>query len=53
MDTLSFDAVKLIGKRLLDLGEDISPGFSRLPHDPAVWTAFEYYQTGFQSLPGR
>ena len=51
MDSLSFEAVKLIAQKLLDLGEDISPGFSRLPHDPAVWTAFEYYQSGFQGLP--
>ncbi|MDR2350515.1 MAG: glycosyltransferase [Deltaproteobacteria bacterium] len=51
LDTLHFEAVKLIAKRLLELGHDICPGFSRLPHDPALWTAFEYLQTAFQAKP--
>ncbi|MDR2461209.1 MAG: glycosyltransferase [Deltaproteobacteria bacterium] len=51
LDTLSFEAVKLIAAKLLSLGEDICPGFSRLPHDPAVWTAFEYYQSAFSTQP--
>ncbi|MDR2339718.1 MAG: glycosyltransferase [Deltaproteobacteria bacterium] len=51
MDTLSFQAVKLLGKRMLELGEDVCPGFSRYPHDPAVWTAFEFFQSAFQGNP--
>ncbi|MDR2352902.1 MAG: glycosyltransferase [Deltaproteobacteria bacterium] len=52
MDTLHFEAVKLIAKRLMEIGEDLSPGFSRAPHDPALWTAFEYYLTVFNAVPG-
>jgi tetratricopeptide (TPR) repeat protein len=51
VDTLSFEAVKLIAAKLMELGEDICPGFSRLPHDPAIWTAFEYYQSAFAAKP--
>ncbi|MDR2198390.1 MAG: glycosyltransferase [Deltaproteobacteria bacterium] len=51
LDTLSFEAVKLLGNRLLELGEDVCPGFSRAPHDPALWTAFEFFQTGYQGNP--
>jgi glycosyltransferase involved in cell wall biosynthesis len=52
MDTLTYSAVKLLGARMLELGEDVCPGFSRFPHDPAVWTAFEFYQSAFQGNPG-
>jgi tetratricopeptide (TPR) repeat protein len=51
-DSLNIESVRLIGRRLLELGEDVCPGFSRSPHDPAVWTAFEYFLTAFQSDPG-
>ncbi|MDR1166114.1 MAG: glycosyltransferase [Deltaproteobacteria bacterium] len=51
LDTLSFEAVKIIAARLLDLGEDACPGFSRAPHDPALWTALEFYQSAFNAQP--
>jgi tetratricopeptide (TPR) repeat protein len=47
MDTLSYEAAKLIGARLMELGDDVSPGFSRFNLDPAMWTAFEYYYSAF------
>jgi tetratricopeptide (TPR) repeat protein len=52
MDTLSYEAVKALGNRLLELGFDVCPGFSRFQHDPAVWTAFEFFQSGFSGKPG-
>jgi tetratricopeptide (TPR) repeat protein len=51
-NTIPFSAVKRIGQTLLDRGEVITPGFSRLPQDPAVWTAFEFFQTAFHAQPG-
>ena len=51
MDTLSYEAVKLLGAKLLSLGCDVCPGFSRFPHDPALWTAFEFYQSAFAGRP--
>ncbi|MDR1041187.1 MAG: glycosyltransferase [Deltaproteobacteria bacterium] len=51
LGSLSFPAVKLIAARLLEAGEDVCPGFSRGQHDPAVWTAFEYYLSAFQADP--
>ncbi|MDR1081435.1 MAG: glycosyltransferase [Deltaproteobacteria bacterium] len=51
LDTLSFPAVKLIAGKLLEQGEDVCPGFSRSQHDPAVWTAFEFYLSAFRSDP--
>jgi tetratricopeptide (TPR) repeat protein len=50
-DNLSYQAVKLIAHKLMELGQDVCPGFSRLPHDPAVWTAFEFYQSAFSAEP--
>jgi tetratricopeptide (TPR) repeat protein len=44
--------VKALGSRLMELGCDVTPGFSRIPHDPAVWNAFEFYQTALGSDPG-
>jgi Flp pilus assembly protein TadD len=35
----------------MELGHDMSPGFSRLRHDPAVWNALEFYQAAFSSRP--
>jgi tetratricopeptide (TPR) repeat protein len=52
MDTLSYEAVKILGDRQMELGDDVCPGFSRFPHDPAVWTAFEFYQSAFAGNPG-
>jgi hypothetical protein len=51
-DTLPLEVVKALGLRLLELGQDVTPGFSRLPHDPAVWNAFEFLRTAFASDPG-
>jgi tetratricopeptide (TPR) repeat protein len=51
-NTLPFEAVKILGQTLRNLGETVSPGFSRLPHDPSVWMAFEFFQTAVQSRPG-
>ncbi|MDR1546284.1 MAG: glycosyltransferase [Deltaproteobacteria bacterium] len=48
-NTLPFETVKLIAKRLTELGHEMNPGFSRLAHDPAIWTAFEYLQSAFNS----
>jgi tetratricopeptide (TPR) repeat protein len=50
-DTLPFEFVRAIARRLVELGEDVSPGFSRLRHDPAVWNALEFYQAAFSSRP--
>ncbi|MDR1085374.1 MAG: glycosyltransferase [Deltaproteobacteria bacterium] len=50
-DTLPFEAVKKLGRKLREMGETVSPGFSRMPHDPAVWTAFEFYQTAVRARP--
>ncbi|MDR1050811.1 MAG: glycosyltransferase [Deltaproteobacteria bacterium] len=49
--TLPFDHVKAAARRLMELGHDVSPGFSRLPHDPAVWNALEFYQAAHSSRP--
>ncbi|MDR3204643.1 MAG: glycosyltransferase [Deltaproteobacteria bacterium] len=50
-DTVPFEAVKSVGDRLLELGYDVTPGFSRMQHDPAIWTAFEFYQMAFRARP--
>jgi tetratricopeptide (TPR) repeat protein len=50
-DTLPLELVKQLAKRLIELGQDVTPGFSRLSHDPAIWTAFEFYQSAFRSQP--
>ncbi|MDR1487526.1 MAG: glycosyltransferase [Deltaproteobacteria bacterium] len=50
-DTLPLEAVKQIGGRLRELGQDVTPGFNRLPHDPAIWTAFEFYQSALRFKP--
>ncbi|MDR1608318.1 MAG: glycosyltransferase [Deltaproteobacteria bacterium] len=50
-NTLPFEAIGVLGQKLRDQGEIITPGFSRITHDPAVWTAFEFYQTAFQAKP--
>lgn len=51
-NSLPIPLIKALAARLMELGSDVSPGFSRLPHDPAVWTAFEFYQTAFNANPG-
>ncbi|MDR2140456.1 MAG: glycosyltransferase [Deltaproteobacteria bacterium] len=50
-NTLPFEAVKKLGHTLLERGEVLTPGFSRLNLDPAVWTAFEFFQTALNSRP--
>lgn len=48
---LHFEAAVAIAGRLVALGEIITPGFSLVSHDPALWTAFEYYLSAHQSKP--
>ena len=43
--------VKALGARLMELNCDVTPGFTRLTNDPAVWNAFEFYQTAFGADP--
>ncbi|MDR2367967.1 MAG: glycosyltransferase [Deltaproteobacteria bacterium] len=50
-NTLPFEHVKGIARRLMELGHDLSPGFSRLIHDPADWNALEFYQAASSSRP--
>ncbi|MDR1658159.1 MAG: glycosyltransferase [Deltaproteobacteria bacterium] len=50
-DTLPFELVKVLAARLSDLGCDVTPGFGLLSHDPAVWNAFEFYQTAISARP--
>lgn len=49
---LHFEAALPIAARLMDLGEVITPGFNMLPHDPALWNAFEFYLSAHQARPG-
>ncbi|MDR2947493.1 MAG: glycosyltransferase [Candidatus Adiutrix sp.] len=49
--SLHFEAVLPIAAKLTELGEAITPGFNFLPHDPALWTAFEFYLSAHQSRP--
>ncbi|MDR2301774.1 MAG: glycosyltransferase [Deltaproteobacteria bacterium] len=51
-NTLPFDHVKSVARRLIELGHDLSPGFSRVIHDPAEWNALEFYQAAYSSRPG-
>jgi hypothetical protein len=51
-DSLPADLAKALAARLMELGRDVTPGFSRLAHDPAVWNAFEFYQTVAGADPG-
>ncbi|MDR1044959.1 MAG: glycosyltransferase [Candidatus Adiutrix sp.] len=48
---LHFEAVLPIAARLMEMGEGIYPGFNLLPHDPALWTAFEFYLSAHQAKP--
>jgi glycosyltransferase involved in cell wall biosynthesis len=50
-DTLPFELVKMLAKRLVEIGEEVTPGFSRMKHDPTVWNAFEFYQSAFSGKP--
>lgn len=45
------EAALAIADRLMDLGEGVIPGFNRQSHDPALWTAFEYYLSVHQATP--
>ncbi len=52
VDLLHFEAALPIAARLMELGEIIIPGFNMMPHDPALWNAFEYYLSAHQARPG-
>ena len=47
----SVEALKALGDRQLELGEAIVPGFSFMPHDPALWQAFEFYLAAHNGQP--
>ena len=49
--TLHFEAVQPLADKLLAMGEPINPGFNLTPHDPALWTAFEFYLSAHQARP--
>jgi len=44
-------ALKELGDRQMELGEIIIPGFNLLPHDPALWQAFEFYLAAHRGRP--
>ena len=48
---LSVENLKALGDRQLELGETIVPGFNLLPHDPALWQAFEFYLSAHKAQP--
>jgi len=48
---LHFEAVLPIAARLMELEESITPGFNLMVHDPALWTAFEFYLSAHQAQP--
>lgn len=48
---IHFEAVKPLSGKLVRMGEAITPGFNLMPHDPALWTAFEFYITAHQARP--
>jgi len=48
---LHYEAVLPIGQALVDMGESVTPGFNLMVHDPAVWTAFEFYLAAHQAQP--
>lgn len=50
-DLLPFEAVLPIAAKLVELGEAITPGFNLMPHDPALWTALEYYVSAHRAKP--
>ena len=35
----------------MELGEAVIPGFNLLPHDPALWRAFEFYLAAHRGRP--
>lgn len=49
---LHFEAIKSLADKLVSMGETIIPGFNLTAHDPALWTAFEFYLTAHQNNPG-
>lgn len=48
---LHFEAVLPIAAKLTAMGEQVVPGFNLMPHDPALWNAFEYYLSAHQAHP--
>ncbi len=48
---LHFEAVLPLAARSMALGQTITPGFNFLPHDPSLWTAFEFYLSAHQARP--
>jgi len=47
----SVEVLKALGDRQLELGESIIPGFNFMPHDPALWQAFEFYLAAHRGQP--
>ncbi|MCL2029079.1 MAG: glycosyltransferase [Deltaproteobacteria bacterium] len=48
---VTVEALKALGDRQMELGEVIVPGFSFMPHDPALWQAFEFYLAAHRGRP--
>ena len=48
---LHYEAVLPIAETLMKMDEAITPGFNLMVHDPAVWTAFEFYLAAHQAQP--
>lgn len=48
---LHFEAVLPIAAKLVAMDEQVLPGFNLMPHDPALWTAFEFYISAHQAHP--
>lgn len=49
--SIHFEAVLPIAAKLVEIGEAVTPGFNFMAHDPALWTAFEFYISAHQSRP--
>ena len=49
--TLHYEAVLPIAAKLMGMDEAITPGFNFMIHDPALWTAFEFYLSAHQAKP--
>ncbi len=48
---LHFEAVLPLAAKLVEMNESITPGFNLMVHDPALWTAFEFYLAAHQARP--
>jgi hypothetical protein len=47
----SVEVLKALGDRQMELGEALTPGFNLMPHDPALWQAFEFYLAAHRGQP--